>query len=88
MWEHASATFPALLFCAGSVCIGSMHICNAQCWRARQMTALTLLLAASGGGSEPWVHAAGVAGPPLLCAAAALSVTSLAAYLRALWKFL
>ncbi len=53
-----------------------------------QMTALTLLLAASGGGSDPGVQAAGLAGPPLLCVAAALSVTSLAGYMRALWKYL
>ncbi len=52
------------------------------------MAALTLLLAASGGGSDAGTQAAGLAGPPLLCVAAALSVGSLAAYVRALWKYL
>lgn len=55
---------------------------------AQQMTALTLLLAASGGGGDAGVQVAGLVGPPLLCAAAALSVGSLAAYTRALWKHL
>ncbi|KAK9830988.1 hypothetical protein WJX81_005766 [Elliptochloris bilobata] len=58
-------------------------------WKtATQMAALTLMLAASGGGSTPSVQAAAWAGPPLLCVAAILSVASLAAYLRALWKYL
>ena len=53
------------------------------------MTALTLLLFSSkGAGDNGLLEASAVAGTPVLCVAAFLTVYSLVEYMKGMWKYL
>mmetsp|Transcript_10292 Transcript_10292/g.26825 ORF Transcript_10292/g.26825 Transcript_10292/m.26825 type:complete len:344 (+) Transcript_10292:93-1124(+) len=73
----------------GSAARGVVAVNNMGKWKtAAQMTSLTLLLIARDGSSSNLGALASTAGPALLVVSAYLTLSSMVAYLRALWRFM
>lgn len=57
-------------------------------WDWLQMISISLLLLGSGGQQGVLIQWSTIAGPPLLCGAALLTMWSLADYMRQLWPYM